>query len=117
MYIDEDSEATALVQALHERGIDVLTTLEVKRLRYPDDDQLRWATEQGRVIYTSNVRDFYQLHTIFVSQEEAHAGIIMGLQQRYSIGRQLRGLGKLIEATSAEEMHNQVEFLSRWIED
>ena len=41
----------------------------------------------------------------------------MGLRQRYSTGRQLRGLLKLIEAKPAEEMHNQVESLSRWIED
>jgi hypothetical protein len=40
----------------------------------------------------------------------------MGQQQRYSIGTQLRGLLKLIEAKSAEKMQNQVEFLSHWID-
>jgi Domain of unknown function (DUF5615) len=115
LYLDEDSEDLALVKALKERHVDVITTIASARLRRPDEDQLRWATTQNRVIYTCNVQDFYQLHTQFLTQLEPHSGIIMGQQQRYSIGTQLRGLLKLIEVKSAAEMQNQVEFLSSWV--
>jgi Domain of unknown function (DUF5615) len=67
LYLDEDSEDLALVKALEERQVDVITTIASARLRRPDEDQLRWATTQNRVIYTCNVQDFYQLHTQFVT--------------------------------------------------
>lgn len=115
LYFDEDSEDLALVKALEDRQIDVITTLNSDRRRCSDEDQLRWATAQGRVIYTCNVQDFYQLHTQFLIRAESHAGIIMGQQQRYSVGTQLRGLLKLVETRSTEEMLNNIEFLSNWI--
>jgi hypothetical protein len=116
LYLDEDSEDLSLVKALEEKQIDVVITIASARRRCPDEDQLRWATTQGRVIYTCNIQDFYHLHTQFLTQLEPHSGIIMGQQQRYSIGTQLRGLLKLLGAKSAEEMCNQVEFLSHWVD-
>jgi hypothetical protein len=43
-----------------------------------------------------------------------HAGVIIGVQQRYSVGEQMRRLLRLIARLSAEEMRNRVEFLSNW---
>ncbi|WP_257236021.1 hypothetical protein [Nostoc sp. 'Peltigera malacea cyanobiont' DB3992] len=37
-------------------------------------------------------------------------------QQRYSVGQQLQGLLKLIATRSAEEMVNQLVFLSAYID-
>jgi hypothetical protein len=116
LYTDEDSNHRTVVQALQERDIDVITSLEAKRLRYPDNEQLIWATQQGRVIYSSNVRDFYRLHTEFLICEQPHAGIFLVQQQRFSVGDQVRGILKLLKTKSAEEMHNQVEFLSNWLD-
>jgi len=53
------------------------------------------------------------LPTDFSTQGEEHMGIILG-QQNYSVGEQLRRLLKIIASKSAEEMYNQVEFLSAW---
>jgi hypothetical protein len=78
-----------------------------------DLDQLRWAADQGRPLYSFNVGDFYALHTAFLTAGESHAGIIVA-QQRSSIGDQLRGVLKLIAAKSAEDMLNQIVFLSAW---
>lgn len=114
LYIDEDSGDLDLADALRQRGVNVLTTLEVERIRCKDDDQLKWATAQGRVIYTCNRGDFFSLHTEWLVDGRSHAGIIFGQQQRFSVGEQLRRLLKLIEAKSAEDMLNQVEFLSAW---
>ncbi|NMG22127.1 DUF5615 family PIN-like protein [Brasilonema bromeliae] len=117
LYMDEDSGDIALVLALQNRGVDVITTLSVNRLKYPDEEQLIWARSQGRVLYSSNIQDFYRLHTAFLTQEQPHSGMILVQQQRYSIGELMRGILRLVAAKSAEEMENEVEFLSTWIEE
>lgn len=99
-----------LVEALRARGVDVLTTLEVGMIERMD----QYATSQGRVLFSFNVRDFYRLHTTFLAQGKSHAGIILARQQHYSVGEQMRRLLKLIATKSVEEMKNQVEFLSAW---
>ncbi len=116
LYMDEDSTGRSLMLALQNRGVDVITTLSVNQLRYSDEEQLIWARSQGRVLYSSNIQDFYRLHTAFLTQEQPHSGMILVQQQRYSIGELMRGILKLIAAKSTEEMENQVEFISDWIE-
>ncbi len=117
LYMDEDSTARSLVLALQNRGVDVITSLSLNRLGYTDEEQLRWATEQGLILYSFNIRDFYRLHADFLSKEQSHAGMILVQQQRYSVGEIMRGILRLIAAKSAEEMQNQVEFLSTWIDE
>jgi hypothetical protein len=104
----------ALIQALVVRGVDVVTALGAEMIERPDEEQLDWATAQGRVLYSFNVADFYQLHTDFLTQGKSHAGIILVQQQRYSVGEQMRRLLRLIATLSAEDMVNRVEFLSAW---
>lgn len=113
--MDEDSTARSLALTLKSRGVNVITALEVNRLRYGDEEQLVWATSQGYTLYSSNIRDFYYLHTNFLEQKRDHAGIILVQQQKYSLGEITRGLLQLIATKSAEEMINQVEFISGWI--
>jgi hypothetical protein len=36
------------------------------------------------------------------------------VQQRYSVGEQMRRLLRLIDTLTAEEMRNRIEFLSAW---
>jgi hypothetical protein len=45
---------------------------------------------------------------------ESHAGIILAVQQRYSVGEQMRRLLRLIDTLTAEEMRDRIEFLSAW---
>ncbi|MBO1346915.1 MAG: DUF5615 family PIN-like protein [Hormoscilla sp. GUM202] len=116
LYMDEDSTSRSLRLALQNRGVDVITTLNVNRLKYPDEEQLRWATEQGRVLYSSNIRDFYRLHATFLLEGWEHSGIILVQQQRYSIWVLMRAILTLIARRSAAEMVNQVVFIRDWIE-
>ncbi|WP_234708792.1 MULTISPECIES: DUF5615 family PIN-like protein [Kamptonema] len=81
-----------------------------------DEEQLIWAFANQRVIYSFNTRDFYRIHTNWLERGNSHAGIILG-QQNYSVGEQMRRLLSLISAKSAEEMQNQIEFLSAWNEE
>jgi len=115
IYIDEDSMKQALVTALRNAGVDTITPSDVNRTGYPDEEQLEWATGEGRVLYTANIGDFCRIHSVLMAQGVSHAGIIMVQQQRYSVGDLLRGILNLMEAMSAEDMINQVVFLSGYI--
>ncbi len=114
LYMDEDTMDQALVQALRARNADVITALDAGMIEREDAEHLDCATEQGRVLCTFNVRDFYRLHSEYVAQGEPHAGIILMRQQYYSVGEQMRRLLKLMAGKSADEMKNWVEFLSAW---
>ena len=60
LYIDEDSMSRALVRALRARGIDVTTALDEGMIERTDAEHLAFATNQGRVLYSFNVGDFYK---------------------------------------------------------
>ena len=83
-------------------------------MRKSDDQHLVYAAEHGCVIYTFNASDSYRLHTEWIGGGREHAGIILGQQQRFSVGEQLRRILLIRAAASAESMRNRVEFLSNW---
>jgi hypothetical protein len=116
LYLDEDTIKGALIQALRNADLDVVTVAEAGRLGYPDEEQLIWATEQERVIYSFNIGDFCRLHSDFMAQERSHAGIVLAPQQQYSVGQQLRGLLKLAADQSAQKMANELVFLNTYVE-
>jgi hypothetical protein len=95
--------------------VDVLTVADVGMLHRSDEEQIDWARQNGRVVFSFNTRDFYRLHTTIIEQGLSHAGIILAPQQRYGIGDLMRGVLKLINTKSSEEMQGQLEFLSNWI--
>jgi len=114
LYMDEDAMDQALVQALRARNVDVITALDVGMIEQEDAEHLDYATEQGRVLCTFNVGDFYRLHSDYLAQGKSHAGIILMRQQYYSVGEQMRRLLRLVASKSADEMEDWVEFLSAW---
>jgi hypothetical protein len=115
LYLDEDTINASLVKALRNADLDVETVADAQRLGLSDEEQLIWAVNQGRVLYSYNVGDFCQLHSSFIIDERNHAGIILAPQRQYSIGQQQRGLLKLAASLSAEEMVNQLLFLSAYV--
>lgn len=114
LYFDEDSMQRSLVRALRARGVDVITALEARMIERGDAEHLDYATQQGRVLCSFNVGDFYRLHTDYVAHDKPHAGIILMRQQHYLVGEQMRRLLKLIASKSAEDMKNWIEFLAAW---
>ena len=91
LYFDEDAMQRALVVALRARRIDVLTASDSGMVGGSDEGHLRHAAT-GR----------------------QHSGIVLGFQQRYSIGEQLRRLLHLLNRKPAAEMHSRLEHLSTW---
>jgi hypothetical protein len=83
-------------------------------IEHIDEDHLAFATVQNRVLCSFNVGDFYRLHMRYMEQHRAHAGIVLARQQQYPVGEYMRRLLRLSTHHTAEEMQNQVEFLSAW---
>jgi hypothetical protein len=100
LYVDEDAGEAAVVQGLLARGFDVLTTADADRLGATDPEQLRFAAEHGRAIYTFNASDFARLHSEYLQNGIDHAGIIVIPEQRYSIGEKIRRLAGLLSGMS-----------------
>ncbi len=113
-YLDEDAQSTSLAQSLRQHGVDVLTTSAAEQISKSDPSQLHFAASVGRTIYTFNVGDFTALHSEYLIAEKNHSGIIIGEQGRFGIGEQMRRLLRIVEAKSAEELQNHIEFLSNW---
>lgn len=111
LYVDEDAEQRAIVGGLRARGVDVVTAWEAGMTGRSDGEQLEYAVEEERAIYTLNVSDFARLHKEYLAMGQEHSGIIVIPGQRYDVGQKIRRLAELIETKSAEEMRNHIEFL------
>ena len=114
LYLDEDSSDLDLLKALRLRGVDVVGAAESGMRGQSDAEQLKWSTSHRRVLYSSNRGDFHRIHSEMMRSGQNHAGIVLVVQQRYSIGEQCHRLLRLIKTLSAEEMENRLEFLSAW---
>jgi hypothetical protein len=114
LYLDEDTMDSHLVLALRARGVDVITASDAGMIERLDDEHLEYASLQGRALYSFNAGDYQLLHTRYIEQNKHHCGIILAQQQRYSVGEQMRRLLRLIGSISAEEMIDNIVFLSSW---
>ncbi len=113
-YIDEDAVRHALIVALRARGVDVVTALERAMIGRSDEDQLRHAQADSRVLYSFNIKDFAILHDKWTSEGQFHAGIVLAVQRQFSVGDHLRRLLQFMRGCSAEGMRGRLEFLSNW---
>lgn len=114
LYFDDDSGERALIRALREHGVEVLTSVDAGTFGSTDSVHLAFASQRGLVVCTSNVGDFLRLHAEVVQRGGEHAGIVLIPQQLYSVGERLRRLVNLSAELSPEQMHNWTEFLSAW---
>jgi predicted nuclease of predicted toxin-antitoxin system len=98
------------------RGFDAQIAREVGNERASDETHLRWATEHGRVVLTSDFDDYPNLAEGWFFEGRDHAGIILLEQPRWtSYGTLLRRLLRLLDTLTSEEMVNRVEWLDhRW---
>ncbi|NEQ21612.1 MAG: hypothetical protein F6K28_20825 [Microcoleus sp. SIO2G3] len=108
LYIDEDVHGDLGV-ALRQHGYDMLTVNEAERGGFSDAQQLAFAAEQNRTIFTFNAADFIALHLEYLTEERTHAGIVISKQ--ISIKDTVRRLLYLIAHVSADEMYNQLRWL------
>ena len=100
--------------ALRERGHDVLAVDQSPELRELEDQELlRLANEEGRILVTSNIGDFMEHITEWAYARESHAGVIMVVYQatRARFGVLIRGIQELLEGTSQEQWTDRIRWL------
>jgi predicted nuclease of predicted toxin-antitoxin system len=112
LYLDEDTHSAALVAALRERGVYVLTTSEAGMSNSTDQQQLDFARSRDLVLVTCNIADFVRLHCECLRAAGAHAGIIVVRQQRWGPGELARRIIRLLIAVPGQKMQNRLEFAS-----
>ena len=98
--------AGAVVSALRQHGVDVLTAHEAGRCGLADADQLAFATAEGRVMGTFD-SDFLALHNSGVQ----HAGITWCPATKYSVGQLIQALLLVHGVLNSDDMRNHVEYL------
>ncbi len=113
LYTDADVAAD-LAAEIRTRGYDAVSALEKGRRYLDDEPQLEYATSEGRAILTHNQRHFEPLHRKWASEGREHAGIILSLQM--PIGELLRRMLRLLDQVTADEMRNNLRYLSDFAE-
>ncbi|MFB3893901.1 MAG: DUF5615 family PIN-like protein [Phycisphaerae bacterium] len=108
LYFDEDMSAI-MAARLRKLGWDVLTTHQAGRRSTGDEDQLRFATAQGRVPVTDDHSHFIRLHEEFLEKGLPHAGIIV-CYWRPSENVVLAELLSLLESVLPETSPNSLLF-------
>jgi predicted nuclease of predicted toxin-antitoxin system len=80
---------------LRQQGVDAVSVHEEGLRAHADEDQLAFATVQGRVLVTYNRQDFQALDETWRRKGREHAGILWATEQsirRGSIGELIRAL-------------------------
>ena len=94
---------------MRRRGYDVIHAQELDRKGRSDPDQLFFAIQQERCLFSFNVKDFVDLHNEYSKSQQEHWGIIVlkQLPFRATMSRLLN----LLQRTSKESMKRNIEFL------
>ena len=111
-YFFDEHLPNAVVDALRAVGADVLTVVEAARVGIPDDEQLRYATSDGRVMVTHD-EDYPALAAQFWASGETFAGIAYSHPLKYygNVGGLISALLLVHGAMTPDEMLNHVEYL------
>jgi predicted nuclease of predicted toxin-antitoxin system len=105
-YFDESVEL-AVSEQLAAGGLDVVSAHSLNLLGDADPNHLKRATEMGRTLCTYDA-DFLRL----ANTGAKHVGIIYAHQQKASIGGWVREIRALHARRKAEDLTDQVVFLS-----
>jgi predicted nuclease of predicted toxin-antitoxin system len=102
----DENVSNAIAESLRRRGIDVTTTPSAGLMGCSDEEQIDFALEQNRVIFTQDT-DFLRLNQAGFT----HNGIVYCQQNSRSIGEIVRSLILIWEYLEPEEMRGRVEFI------
>lgn len=112
LFTDEHIDAR-LAPALARRGLDVISCQQAQRAnqRISDEDQLAYATSQGRAILTFNMVDFIALDAEWKQDGRRHAGIIVSAEIR-SLTELVRRVEHHLSTIPPEQQINTLLWLS-----
>lgn len=112
--LDEDVHPV-VADAARGLGLDVVSVHELDRLGLSDQDQLEYATEEGRILVTRNRDDFIRLTVSFFQSGRLHRGLII---VPYTLpnkdpARIAHALKKWSEHRSEDELEYGIFFLEK----
>jgi predicted nuclease of predicted toxin-antitoxin system len=106
LYLDEDVHPD-LADALRQRGFDCQCAAEAGMLTKSDEEQLDYATSQGRCLLSFNVADFVLLARQRSHAGRGHSGIVVTNQvSRHALGQLLHRVLHLLNTYTADEMRD-----------
>ena len=108
--MDEDVHAV-LSSILQKRGFNVTHAQELARKGISDSEQLEYAFNQKRCLFTFNAKDYVQLHNKYVEDNLEHYGIIVSKQ--LPIGETLKRILTIIHKYSQGSIKNRLLFLPK----
>jgi len=108
LYLDEDVHRR-VASALRLRHFDVVSAHEVQRWGLTDEQQLSYAAEEGRALFTYNAADYLQLHLDWLRSGQEHQGIV--ISDQLPIGETVRRLLGLLNRVTADDMRNELRWL------
>jgi uncharacterized protein with PIN domain len=103
-YTDEHVP-NAVARSLRAHGVDVRTTADAGMLGSSDEDQLEWAKNEGRVMFSQD-RDFLRLAATIPD----HAGVAYA-SRAMPLGSIINGLMLIHGVLEPAEMVGRVEYL------
>ena len=116
LYLDEDRNSEVLIRDLRIFAVDVVNSAEAGMNGKSDEEQMEFAIDAGRVLFTANVRDFRMIHTDLIARGRHHPGIVVVRQRDFEPWQQARRLLRLFHERPAETMVDSLDWLSRWQE-
>lgn len=109
LYLDEDVYPL-LANVLRDRGFDAVSAHELGRTSLPDSDHLEYATREGRVLLTFNVKHFALLATEKWNAGDRFPGVIVSTQLPFK--DILRRVLRLLSDRTQESVHDSVVWLN-----
>ncbi len=111
LYLDHDI-SYRIAEQLRARGHDAIGAWEVGNVELPDQSQLEYAADQGRVLVTCNTQDFVPLYLEWWNAGRHHSGIITS--EQLGFGEMLRRLLRFLETVTAMEMRDIIRNLAEF---
>ncbi len=102
----DENVSNAIAESLRRRGVDVTTTPSAGLMGCSDEEQIAFALEQNRVIFTQDT-DFLRLNQDGLT----HNGIVYCQQNSRLIGEIVRSLILIWEYLKPEYLRGRVEFI------
>ncbi|MEZ4769515.1 MAG: DUF5615 family PIN-like protein [Caldilineales bacterium] len=101
-----------LVHIFFQEGYDVVHIVDLGGRGMSDSDVMALAEQEDRVILTFNSRDYIPLAIDWFEQGRDHPGVLVSPE--LSRGELQRRVRLFLQNTSADEMFNQIRWLSEF---
>jgi predicted nuclease of predicted toxin-antitoxin system len=101
-----------VAEQLERHSYDALSCQAARRLGLGDEEQLAYATAEGRAIVSFNARDFIPLDAQWKADGRPHAGIIITTAEM-DTGRLVRWLARHLDTVAPPLQDNTLLWLNR----